>query len=301
MADVVQQVMDIIDSRITENISLDELAEATGYSTFHLNRIFAKEAGITLMAYATRRKLQYALFDLGCGEKILDVAVKYGFETHAGFTKAFRKCFGSPPSVFRTHAIISRPAGMEAGELKRMLSGGITMYPEIIEKQPFTIVGFTSRHKIPGARFTHDVPYYVETSGMNYWDPLTRLHNRFTRSRHTEYTVCFDIDEEKDEITYLLAVGVDNPEDLAKIEPDMYRMDIPGGLYAKFTTGMVQGDTYMEFIRELWKKAFENWLPSSDYEFDDTRYDYEYYDERDHFYHDRDLGGMDIFIPIKKR
>ena len=175
------------------------------------------------------------------------------------------------------------------------------MQPEIIDKQPVSIAGFTSRHKMRDVRSTHDIPFYAETSGMNYWDPLIRLHNLFTKSRHTEYLMCIDIDETLDEFTYMLGVGVDNPEDLAKIEPDMKRMDVPGGLYAKFTTNMVAEGKYEEAIAGLWETAFDTWLPSSEYEYDDSRNDFEYYDERDHFYHNRGLGGMDIFIPIKKR
>ena len=98
---IIQEILDIIDSRITDNITLRDLAVKSGYSASHLGRLFSKVTGITLMAYTTRRKLHYALYDIGCGEKILDVAVKYGFETHAGFTKACKKHFGYPPSIYR--------------------------------------------------------------------------------------------------------------------------------------------------------------------------------------------------------
>ena len=130
--ELLQNVLDIIDNRITERITLKELAEESSYSTSHLNRLFSGMTGITLMAYATRRKLQYALFDLNCGKKIIDIALKYGFETHAGFTKAFKKCFGYSPSLYRIHAIIGRPAKMEINELISDISGGINMYPTII-------------------------------------------------------------------------------------------------------------------------------------------------------------------------
>ncbi len=175
------------------------------------------------------------------------------------------------------------------------------MYPEILEMQPFTVVGFTSRHKMPDVRFTHDIPVYYETINMNYWEPLTRLHDLFSKSRHREYTVCFDIDPVTSEFTYLLGVGVDNPEDYSKIEPGMYEMKMPGGLYARFTTPLIETSEYTQAIRDTWKTAFDNWLPASAYEFDEKRCDFEYYDERDHFYHNKDLQQMDIYIPIQKR
>ena len=300
---IIQDILDIIDDRITDSITLRDLAAESGYSTSHLGRLFSKVTGVTLMAYITRRKLHYALYDVGSGEKIIDVALKYGFETHAGFTKACKKHFGFPPSLYRIHTIIGRPTRMEMIKLKNNMLGEKMMEPVIMEIQPFTVVGFTNRYTISDVRFTHDIPFYAETSGMNYWDPLTRLHNLFNKSRHTEYAVCFDVDSETGEFSYFLGVGVDNPEDQAKIEPDMFEMTISGGLYAKFTTPLVEESQYGRAISDVWKTAFDDWLPVSGYEFDESRYDFEYYDERDHFYKKEDsyLQQMDVFIPIQKR
>jgi AraC family transcriptional regulator len=139
---------------------------------------------------------------------------------------------------------------------------------------------------------------------MNYWDPLTRLHTLFNKSCHTEYAVCFDVDTNTDEFSYLLGVGVDNLEDYAKIAPDMFEMTISGGLYAMFTTPLVEESQYCRAIADIWKTAFDEWLPVSGYEFDETRYDFEYYDERDHFYYKKEDSyrqQMDIFIPVQKR
>ena len=300
---IIQDILDIIDDRITDSITLRDLAAESGYSTSHLGRLFSNVTGVTIMAYITRRKLHYALYDVGSGEKIIDVALKYGFETHAGFTKACKKHFGFPPSLYRIHTIIGRPTRMEMIKLKNNMLGEKMMEPVIMEIQPFTVVGFTNRYTISDVRFTHDIPFYAETSGMNYWDPLTRLHNLFNKSRHTEYAVCFDVDSETGEFSYFLGVGVDNPEDQAKIEPDMFEMTISGGLYAKFTTPLVEESQYGRAISDVWKTAFDDWLPVSGYEFDESRYDFEYYDERDHFYKKEDsyLQQMDVFIPIQKR
>ena len=172
------------------------------------------------------------------------------------------------------------------------------MYPEILEIQPFTIVGYTSRHTLPDVRFTHDVPLYWETINMDYANPLTRLHEIFNKSVHCEYTVCFDINPETSEFTYLLGVGVDKLEELTKIEPDMYEMKMPGGLYANFTTPLVESSQHIQNVRDTWKKILDSWLPSSGYEFDEKRYDFEYYDERDHLSHNNGMLQMDIYIPV---
>ena len=174
------------------------------------------------------------------------------------------------------------------------------MHAEILEITPFTIVGFTTRHEMPNVRFTHDIPLYWDTINLEHADDLTRLHNTFSNSKHCEYAVCFDIDPKADEFTYLLGVGVDNPEDLSKIEPDMYRMEMSGGIYVRFTSPLVESANHAEAVRDTWKTALENWLPASKYEFDETRNDFEYYDIRDHYWENNDMAQMDIYIPVQK-
>ncbi len=297
----IQNTLEIIDSRITEEITPQTLARECGYSAVHLGRLFARQTKMTLMAYITRRKLQYALYDLSCGEKVIDVAVKFGFATHAGFTKAFKKCFGYPPSIYRIHAICSWPARMALSELVSIISGGKIMYPEIVDMKPITVVGFTSRHKMPDVRFTHDVPLYWETINMEYGQPLTQLHDLFNKSKHCEITMCFDINPDTSEFTYLLGVGVDNPEDLAKREPDMYQTKTAAGLYAKFTTPLTESSRHAHAVRDTWKSIFESWLPASPYQFDEKRNDFEYYDERDHDSYNHGMVQIDIYIPITQR
>ncbi len=88
---MIQLVLDEIDKRITENIRADELARAANYSTYHFCRIFMAYTGTPVLAYVVRRKLAYALYDLSRGKRVIDAAMDYGFETHAGFTKRQRR------------------------------------------------------------------------------------------------------------------------------------------------------------------------------------------------------------------
>ena len=84
-------------------------------------------------------------------------------------------------------------------------------------------------------------------------------------------------------------------------EPDMFKMRMPGGQYAKFTTPLVASSQHVQTVRDTWKSILDIWLPESAHKFDESRYDFEYYDERDHFYHRNNLAQMDIYIPIRKR
>lgn len=67
---------------------------------YHYYRLFQGAVGLPVMQYITRRKLLNALYDMHCGEKMVVVALNYGFETQAGFYKAFIREFGYTPTEF---------------------------------------------------------------------------------------------------------------------------------------------------------------------------------------------------------
>ena len=112
------------------------------------------------MDYVLKRKLQYALYDLARDEKIIQIALNYGFETHSGFTKAFKKCFGSPPSLYRLHCPISLPQKLNLLSLREKRVGGIVMQPKIVQKSAFHIAGKTFESTIENISYTRDAPAF---------------------------------------------------------------------------------------------------------------------------------------------
>jgi AraC family transcriptional regulator len=71
--------------------------------------------------------------------------------------------------------------------------------------------------------------------------------------------------------------------------------------YAVFTTPLVESRLYPQSIRDCWAGILADWLPRSGYEFDEERFDFEYYDERDHAWERDNMVQMDIYIPIQPR
>jgi AraC family transcriptional regulator len=240
--------------------------------------------------------LEYALFDLSQGKRIIDAAMNYGFETHAGFTKAFKKYYGFPPSLHRLHITASLPEKATVYNVK-LKYGVIKMQVQIKEVKPFNIVGYTSRHRMPGISKTLDVSAMWSKINFEYEAALITLHDTYTKSHHCEVAVCFDVDEKHDYFTYMLGVGVDEADSTVPQRPGTYLQQMQGGLYAVFTTPLVDEEQYEQSIHNTWKQILDQWLPGSEYEYDDMRVCYEYYDERDH----GDTAQMDICIPIRKR
>ncbi|PHM29135.1 helix-turn-helix domain-containing protein [Xenorhabdus budapestensis] len=88
--------------QLTESIKIDAIAHKSGYSKWHLQRIFKELKGCTLGQYVRRRRLHEAAKSLREDDlPILDIALQYGFSSQATFTRIFKKHFNTTPAKFR--------------------------------------------------------------------------------------------------------------------------------------------------------------------------------------------------------
>lgn len=99
--DNVNTMLKYIDEHLEEEITTKVLANIAGYSEYHFIRLFKSCMNVNLMEYVCKRRLIKASEDILAGEKIIDVAMKYCWHSHSGFTKAFNREFDFPPSLLR--------------------------------------------------------------------------------------------------------------------------------------------------------------------------------------------------------
>lgn len=293
--ELIQKTIDYIDENIEEKISVDKLALIAGFSTFHFYRVFSSVVGLTVMGYVTKRKLQFALLELQNDKKVIDIAMNYGFETHAGFTKAFKRCFGCPPHFYRIHSPKGLPQKVILSKLISNKTGGIIMQPKIIERPSFKVVGYEFKNNLKDTLHTRDVPAFWAQRGLNDGQYETKLYSTLNPPKHGEYCICINADIDTDDFSYILGVGVDT-FDLAT--DDMYKLEVPSATYAVFTTPEVAEKDFVDSIQGTWKYIIEEWFPTSGYEIDEPKFDFEYYDEHCHPWEYEKLS-MEIYIPIK--
>lgn len=84
-------VIDYIEDHLTEDLSLEIISEYAGVSDYHFRKVFFYLSGLTLSEYIKNRKMSEPNKDLLLGEKVTDVAYKYGYQSIYGFTRAFKK------------------------------------------------------------------------------------------------------------------------------------------------------------------------------------------------------------------
>lgn len=92
------RAMGYIEKNLRGELDLTEVARQAACSQFHLQRMFPCMTGMTLSDYIRRCRMSRAALDLAAGDKVIDVALCYGYESPTSFARAFRDVHGVAPS-----------------------------------------------------------------------------------------------------------------------------------------------------------------------------------------------------------
>ena len=290
---VVLESIEYIEENIKFDLTPDMIARKCGYSTFHFCRIFNIHKGITLMEYVKKRRLSLAAIDLFSGKRIIDIAMDYGFDTHNGFSKAFKKEYGFTPTQY-----LKRMNGYFKEE-SNIKIGGYIQNPIILKKAEFKVAGYGIKTNVTNGNYTKDVASFWDNyDGENLESKMYKILNP---PKHGEVGLCIPSNKENGDATYLLGVIV---EDFKNVTEDMITVEVPEATYAVFTTPPVdtsddlEQENFAEIIKQTWKYIFEEWFKDSGYELDESKMDFEFYDER---CHGRKDTVMEIYVPVIKK
>jgi AraC family transcriptional regulator len=160
----VQKMLDCVEENLTEPLTLEMLAGRLNYSPYYCTRQFHKYAVISLRDYIRLRKVSSAVIDLrDTNERIIDIAVRYGFSSQEAFTRSFKRAYGMTPNEYRKMPkplplLVKRNVfdpyylGLEETLVKMDLTKNITVSIQVLPA-----------HKFIGVR-------YLDASGyMDFW------------------------------------------------------------------------------------------------------------------------------------
>lgn len=132
-----------IEESLTEEIDYDELSKITLCSSYHFQRMFAYMADVSLSEYIRRRKMSRAAADLQDEKsKVIDIALKYGYDSPTAFNRAFQRIHGIAPSEVREngHSLKAYPPI----SFQITIKGDTAMDYRIERKEAFRIVGVSA-------------------------------------------------------------------------------------------------------------------------------------------------------------
>lgn len=250
------QAMDYIEEHLTEEVSFDELAKKTGISVYHFKRTFSFIAGMSLAEYIKKRRLAEANLALLAGEKVTDVAFKYGYQSIEGFSRAFRDWSGQAPSeVMKTQIQKTFPKFSFYIDIK----GGQSMDVKLIEKPAFQIVGVSQ--KVP-LQYQGENQAIMELAQRITPQQRAEMHTFDDVYPHQVVNASFDFQEgrttEGGEMTHMIGFATLQEN----IYEDLEQLSVPAHTWAVFPN---EGP-FPQTLQETWARIFSEWLPSSGYQ-----------------------------------
>ena len=176
-----QGSIDFIERNLTEELDIEDIAGKAALSPFYYQRIFGALCGMTVGEYIRARRMTLAAQELSrAGMKVIDAAVKYGYDSPDSFAKAFQKFHGITPSQAREPGALLR--SFAPLHIKITMEGGSMLNYRIVEKAPFTIVGIRRR-------FNSDTSY---EEVPKFWDEW--LAKGETRPIMGTFGVCLNME-----------------------------------------------------------------------------------------------------------
>ena len=275
------KAVEYLEANITEKLDIEKVAKIALSSTFHFQRMYHMITGVTIGEYIRRRRLTLAAQDIISGEKIINVAYKYGYETPEAFTKAFGKMHGISPSAARELGANLKAYPKLSFHIS--IKGDKDMNYKIVDKERFTVVGKQTRITMVDGENFIQVPKFWE-------DCMKDGSYQWISSKAGKLGVlgiCKDFTKD-DEFNYMIGV-----EEIKDTLPKGYvSATIPAATWAVFESVGALPDA----IQNLTRRIFTEWLPSTGYQHDCAP-ELEVYPEGDFYSPDY---KCEIWIPIKK-
>lgn len=251
-----------IEGHLIEDIEWEAAAREAYCSLFHFLRMFEVITGLTAGEYVRRRRLSLAAMELASGDaKIIDVALRYGYDSPDAFAKAFRKLFGLTPTEARQPG--ARLRSYPPITFSITLKGTHAMEYRIETKPAFHMTGIPLRTTWRDGQSAQDIPAL--------WDSCLK-DGRFAQlqalvppgSAIGVIGVSAEFDMKNDEFSYFIAV--ETPADRAALPDGCRDVAVPATTWGVFESrGPVP-----EALQGLMQRIFNEWFPSSGWEHADA-------------------------------
>ncbi len=255
----IQGALDYVEEHLTEAVDVEMVAKQAYSSAFHFQRMFSMLCGFTLGDYIRMRRLTLAAEELvRTDEKVIDVALKYGYDTPESFTRAFTRFHGKTPTDVRRGGNVKSFSRLS---VKLILSGGNTMDYRIEAKEAFKVICKKKRvNKPQGDTATADISAFWAECGQNGTIEALCKYAKFDNLQGI-LGICFSGEMADSGFPY----GIGAEYNGVHVEDDGFEIiDIPAHTYAVFQCKGKMPDAF----KDTYKKICTEFFPQS------TKYEY---------------------------
>ncbi|MFV8830074.1 AraC family transcriptional regulator [Alkalihalobacterium sp. APHAB7] len=264
--------VDYIENHLDEDINYKEVAKITHFSDHHFKRMFSFIAGITLADYVRRRRLTLAAFDLKDSDmRVIDIAMKYGYNSPDSFSRAFQALHGVNPSSVKSSDVPLKAYPRMTFHIS--IKGDVEMNYKFVEKETFTVVGKKETVASNGDEFNPKM-----------WDHIEEIEEAVNPYNNTSFSGILNISvtKENGDIDYYIATATTKP-----CPKELEVLEISSQTWAVFQATGEMPDALLT----TWERVYTEWFPTSGYELA----------EAPEFVKGINDTKTEIWVPVKKK
>ena len=273
--------LDYLEANLAGTVDVERAAQIAACSAFHFQRMFTYIAGIPLGEYLRRRRMTLAALEMAAGEvKVIDLAMKYGYESPTAFNRAFQSVHGLPPSRAKDEG--ARLTAFPRITFTLSVKGETAMNYRIETKDAFRIVGMKTPLEMNVEDSFAKVPLFWQQSAPRV--PALCAYMNSQPLGVLGVSTCMN----GKDCDYFIAVASNSPT-----PEGMDQYTVPAATWAIFDCiGAMPAA-----IQSLQKRIVTEWLPTSGYEYANAP-DIEVYFEGDQLSPDY---RCEVWLPIVKK
>ena len=255
----IQRTIDYVEAHITEDIDFDDVAGQAYSSPFHFQRVFGILCGLSLGDYIRMRRLSLAGEELSRGNaRVIDVALKYGYDTPESFSRAFTRFHGIAPSEAKRGGKVRIFTPLS---VKLTLTGGNRMDYRIEKRDAFQVVCKRKRVDKPqSGSATQDITAMWQEFGADGTISRLAAHMPKNPAMKGLLGICFSSEFDAKQFPYGIGVEYDGRE----VNSDLEVITIPASTYAVFTGKGRMPDAYIDTYHRIVTEFFPQ---SAQYEY----------------------------------
>lgn len=288
----IKEAIRYIDDELLTVQSPDEVANHVHISQMYLQQGFQIITGFTIGEYIRNRRLYLAALDLlHTKEKVIDIALKYGYETPESFNKAFTRFHNaSPTAVRKGKADVKSFLSLK---ISIVIRGGNSMDYTVENQESFKVIGFSREFSFENSK--SEIPdFWTEVFTKYFGDvssgakPANETQQAIVDNNIGEFGVCIDDIGKEGKFRYMVGGKYNG----GKVPDGLEVYDVPATEFAKFKC--VEA-TLQKVNSRIWNE----WLPgNNEYEIDGT-FNLEWYSRG----YKKDISEYpcEIWIPISRK
>lgn len=245
--------LDLMEKKLEGRLEIEAIAQAAYVSPFHFQRMFYMLTGMTVAEYMRKRKLSIAAQELALTTaKVIDVALKYGYDSPESFAKAFRKIHGIAPSEARNPGV--RLKAFPRISFHLSVRGDQDMEYRIVEQEAFTVVGKSIQVSCQDGEHHRLIPQFWAECDRD--GTVARLVT--IGSGEHLYGITLDMQPDQETLTYMIATK-GSPSSQAE---GFSLRTVPAATWAIFASvGPVAAA-----LPNVFQRIFQEWFPATGYE-----------------------------------